>query len=251
MIGRFYLHVITAVGISLSVGAQTIPKGFVVPKCSISPDGRLGVTVPLFAEHDDSENPKNSVIELKTGKTLAAINTKFTGWDRMNHGGVLPCRWSADSSLLLWTVDGKWFPHAVVLLKFKNGVLEWQRDVTAIAEAETLKRTKKAAPDKYAKARKANTGSGSAYPEGFSIYVAVLDQISFPLHVRATLTADPKEIEGFPKLESNLTGTIDQEGRFTVTDFHVGSGYWREFVDTITGVESCNFDELYQNSDAN
>jgi hypothetical protein len=168
MIARLSLQIIIAVAMSLVVAAQTIPKGFVVPKCTISPDGRYGVTVPILAEHEDSENPKNSVIELKTGKTLAVIKTKFTGWDRMNHGGVLPCRWSPDSSLLLWTVDGKWFPDAVVLLKFKNGALEWQRDITAIAETESLKRTKTAAPDKYARAKKANAGSGFAYPEGLA-----------------------------------------------------------------------------------
>ena len=133
-----------------------IPAGFVVPKCTISPDGRYGVTVPVLDQHKDSENPKNSVIELKTGKTVAVIQTKFTGWNRMNHGGVLACRWSSDGSLLVWTVDGKWFPDAVVVLKFNNGALEWQRDVTAIAEAESLKRTKSVAPAKYAAAKKAN-----------------------------------------------------------------------------------------------
>jgi hypothetical protein len=156
---------------------------------------------------------------------------------------VLPCRWSPDGSLLLWEVDGKWFRDAVVLLKFNNGVLEWQRDIAAVAEAESLKRTRSASPDKYAKAKEANAGSGSAYPEGFSIEVDVLNPISFPLHVRATLTADPKEIEDFPKLESLLNGVVDSHGQFSVRDFHVGSGYWRQFVDNAAGPEPCEFNE--------
>jgi hypothetical protein len=243
MIARFAQIVILMLGIAVTAVAQSAPKGFVVPKCTISPDGRYGVTVPILDQHEDSENPRNSVIELKTGKTVAVIQTKFTGWTRMNHGGVLPSRWSSDGTLLIWTVDGKWFPDAVVVLKFKNGTLEWQRDTTAIAEAESLKRTKRAAPDKYATAKKANAGSGSAYPEGFSIYVAILDPVSFPLRVRATLTADPKDIEGRPKLESNLDGSIDDNGQFSVTDFHVGKGYWEKFAEPISVPEPCDMPE--------
>ncbi len=169
------LAVFISLAICFNAVAQNIPKGFVVPKCSLSPDGRYGVTVPILNQHEDSEEPKNSVIEVKTGRIVAVINTKFTGWNRMGHGAVWPCRWSPDGSLLLWEVDGKWFPDAVVLLKFNDGVLEWQTDITAVAEAESLKRTKRAAPDLYATAKKANAGSGSAYPEGFSIYVEAFD----------------------------------------------------------------------------
>src|SRR5205085_5446675 len=176
----------------------------------------------------------------------AVIKTRFTGWNRMSHSDVLPCRWSSDGSLLLWEVDGKWFRDAVVLLKFKDGALEWQRDITAIAEAECLKRTKGAAPDAYARAKKANAGNGEAYPEGYSIQVDVFEPIAFPLHVRATLTADPKGTGLIPKLESYLTGTLNQTGQFVVMDFRVGSGYWRKFVENRSPVEPCNFKELYE-----
>src|SRR5438105_2664218 len=80
----------------VSAETQNIPKGFVVLKCTLSTDGRFGVTVPVLDQHRDSENPKNSVVELKTGRTIAAIKTRWTGWNRMGHGGVLPCRWSPD-----------------------------------------------------------------------------------------------------------------------------------------------------------
>ena len=106
---------IATLSLGVTALAQHIPKGFVVPKCTLSPDGRYGVTVPVLDQHEDSENPENSVIELKTGRTIAVIKTKVTGWNRMAHGGVLPCRWSPDGSLLLWEVDGKWFRDAVVL----------------------------------------------------------------------------------------------------------------------------------------
>jgi hypothetical protein len=237
------LAVFVLLAICVNAAAQNIPKGFVVPKCTLSPDGRYGVTVPILDQHEDSEDPKNSVIEVKTGRVVAIINTKFTGWNHMGHGAVWPCRWSPDGSLLLWEVDGKWFPDAVVLLKFNNGVLEWQTDITAAAEAESLKRTKRAAPDLYARAKKANAGSGSAYPEGFSIYVEALDPLSFPLHIRATLTSDPKGIEGFPKLESYLNGIVDHHGKFSVSNFHVGRGYWHQFAESAHEPEECNFEE--------
>jgi hypothetical protein len=237
------LAVAAAFTVGLTAIAQNIPKGFAVPKCTLSPDGRYGVTVPILDQHEDSEDPKNAVIELTTGRIIAIIDTSRTGWNRMGHGGVLPCRWSPDGSLLLWEVDGKWFPAALVLLKFSGGVLEWQTDITAAAQSETLLRTKRTAPDQYAKAKKANAGNGSAYPEGFSIYVAAFDPISFPLHIRATLTADPKEIEDFPKLESYLDAVVDPRGKLVVTDFHVGSGYWRQFVETVNVPEPCNFEE--------
>jgi hypothetical protein len=215
----------TSAGLAMSAwAAENIPKGFVVPECTRSPDGRYGVTVPIFGEHEESEEPKNSVVEMATGKIIAVIDAKWTGWTRMAHGDVLPCRWSSDGSLLLWEVDGKWFRDAVVLLKFKEGKLEWQRDLTAIGQAESLKRTKRAAPDRYAKAKRDNAGNGAAYPEGFSIDVDVSDPIAFPLQVRATLTADPKATGFITILESTLTGLVDAAGKFVVKDFTLGTG---------------------------
>jgi hypothetical protein len=183
MIIRFAQLITIGLLTSVTAAAQNFPKGFVVPECTVSPDGRYGVTVPILDQHEDSENPKNSVIELKTGRTIAVIQTKFTGWNRQNHGGVFPCRWSNDGSLLLWEVDGKWFSDALVLLKFKNGILEWQTDILRAAQTTMLSRTKRAAPKQYVLAKKANAGSGSAYPEGFTIAVAAADPISLPLNI--------------------------------------------------------------------
>jgi hypothetical protein len=223
----------------ITAKAQNIPKGLVVPKCTISPDGRYGVTVPVLDLHKDSENPKNSVIELETGKIVAVIKTKWTGWNRQNHGGVLPSRWSSNSTFLLWEVNGKWFRDAVVLLKFNNGALEWQRDITAIADREILERTREAAPKKYVQARGSNAGSGSAYPEGFSIEVVVSDPTSFPLNIRAALTADPKEIEGHPKFGSELNATVDEHGKFSVKSFSLNDEAYEQLEETAPAPEEC------------
>lgn len=228
-----------ALAICAATFGQSIPKGFVVPKCTLSPDGRYGVSVPVLFQHPDSANPKNSVINLNTGKIVAVIKTKWTGWNRQGHGGVLPSRWSSDGTFLLWEVNGKWFRDAVVLLKFNNGALEWQRDITAITQREILERTRKATPKKYAELRDSNAGNGSAYPEGFSIEVVVSDPNSFPLNIRAALTADPKQIEGNPQLESELNATIDEQGKFSVKNFSLSDDAYEQLEETAPAPEEC------------
>jgi hypothetical protein len=188
----------------------------------------MGVTVPVLDQHKDSENPKNSVIELKTGRTVAIIRTRWTAWNVMGHGRVLPSRWSPDGSLLVWEVDGKWFRDAVVLLKFQNGAREWQCDLTANAHREILERTKRASPERYAEAKKANAGNGSAYPEGFTIEVLASDPISVPLNVRAGLTSDPKGIDGLARLGSELSAIVDEHGKFSVTAFHLNNDAYEQ-----------------------
>jgi hypothetical protein len=221
--------IVVTIGLTVSAAAQNIPKGYVVPNCTLSPDGRFGVTVPILDDHEQIANPKNRVIELKTGKVIAVIEAKFTGWNRQNHGGVLPCRWSPDGSLLLWEVDGKWFSDALVLLKFKNGAIEWQSDILRAAQTEMLIRTKHAAPKHYMLAKMANVGNGSAYPEGFTIAVAVVDPISLPLNVHAALTSNPKQIEGSPQLGAELTGFVDGRGNLNVTEFRLRDDAYERF----------------------
>jgi hypothetical protein len=234
---------VALVAVAISSQAGGVLKGFVVPECTLSPDGRYGVTVPLLDQQELLGNPKNSVIEVKTGKVVAVIKAKFTGWNRQNHGGVLPCRWSEDGSLLLWEVDGKWFSDALVLLKFENGVLEWQTDILRAAQTEMLARTKRAAPKQYSLAKAANAGSGSAYPEGFTIAVAAPNPISLPLNIQAALTSDPKQIEGFPRLGSELTGFVDERGNFKVDDFKMRDEAYERFQEKEQHRDLCPRDE--------
>ncbi len=202
--------------------------GFLIPEQTLSPDGAYGVTVPLTAEIKEEANPANSLIAIRTGRILAPILAK-TAWDHANHETILPARWSRDSSLLIWEVDGKWAPRALVVLQLKNDTVAWQANLLAQAQQAILERTKKAAPEKYAAAKKANAGHGSAYPEGFTIDVAVLDPTAFPLRIKAALTSNPKGIPDLPTLESNLDATLDQQGRFTVQKFSLRPGQSSHF----------------------
>jgi hypothetical protein len=227
-----------------------IPSGYVVLRCTISPDDRFGVLVPKLEELEHLEmttGAQNQVIELSTGSVIAVIRTDWVGPTRQGHGGVLPARWSPDNSLLLWQVHGKWFRDAVVLLKFSDGKLEWQTDITRAAQAECLLRTRRAQPKLYAQAMSDNVRNGKSYPDGFSVQVSVIGDLKLPLQIRATLTSDPKALEEPALLESSLLGFIDSEGRFQVSDFIVGSGLWQKYVEDAARADDklCRSDDLY------
>lgn len=219
-------------------------------RCTISPDGRFGVLVPKFEELENLEMtylPQNQVIEVATGNVIAVIRSDNVGATRHAHGGVLPTRWSSDDSLLLWQVDGKWFRDAVVLLKFSNGKLEWQTDLTRAVRAECLLRTRRAEPKLYARAMADHVRDGSAYPDGFSVQVSVVGDLKLPLQARATLTSDPKAVEEQALLESSLLGFVDSDGRFQVSDFTVGRGLWRKYVEDVAEAndETCHSEDVY------
>jgi hypothetical protein len=202
---------------------------FIVPKSSVSPDGRYGVLAPADWDHfDDNGKPQNKLVEMQSGRVLATINAE-TGLMQMNHGGILPARWSANSSYLIWTVDGKWAFRALVLLKIENGEVKWQRDLLKQMQQEILARSRKAKPRKYAAAKKQNAGNGTAYPDGFTINVKVRGEegapLTFPLLLHAQLESNPKEIEGFPKnaeLTSEMDATMSADGKLVVKEFHLG-----------------------------
>lgn len=204
---------------------------FLIPDYTHSPDGRYGVTVPIFAAvKDDETEPTNNLVEIRTGRVLAVIHAD-PGYDRaLNYHETLPSRWSPDGSLVLWEVAGKWFSDAVVLLRLENGRVAWQRDLLRLAQEAILSRTRKAAPEKYAAAKTANAGNGSAYPDGFSIDVEARDPIALPLRVRAVLTSDPKATGSVPKLESHLDAVVDEQGNLKVTDFGLGHATSRHFI---------------------
>src|SRR5262249_6024584 len=142
--------------------AQIVPTGYTIPDITLSPDHRYGVTVPGL----DTPNPHNSLIEVKTGRVLAEIQTD-TGYEPANHMELLPSRWTKDNSFLLWEVDGKWSDTALVLK------VEWQRNLLEIGQQAILARTKQAALGKHRAAKEQNKGNGSAYPDGFTVDVAV------------------------------------------------------------------------------
>jgi hypothetical protein len=185
--------------------------------------------IPVFhiEAAQEPDERMNKVVELRTHHTVALIQAE-PGYDRaLNFHETAPPRWSPDSSFLLWKVNGKWNPDALVLLKIEQNQAKWQLDVLKTAQQAVLSRTRTAAPKQYAIAKKANAGNGRAFPDGFTVDVTTdgenSDTVSLPLVVHADLTANPKQIEGEPNLVSHLDAIVTEDGKFVVKNFQLGA----------------------------
>lgn len=208
---------------------QPTSTGFTVPASTLSPNRRYGVIAP-DSEHHKEGIAQNAIVEMATGRSITTIEaeTEFVDPNIRGHGGhsQMQPRWSADNSLLLWEVSGKWFPTALVLIKIEDGVARWQIDLLKTAQQEMLARTRKSNPQRYAAAKKANSGNGSAYPEGFTIDVNAGDtptsSIRLPLPIHARLTSNPKHIDDLPTVEAQLEGTVEANGNVVFRRYHFG-----------------------------
>jgi hypothetical protein len=199
---------------------------YVTPSFTFSPDGRYGVMIPVW--HDEGaqqpDERMNKVVDLQTNRVVTVIHAD-PGYNRaLNFHETASPHWSADSSVLLWKVNGKWFPDALVLLKLKDDKERWQLDLMKASQRAILARTRAASPQPYSAAKRANSGNGSAYPEGFTVNVTTdEDKLAFPHHVLVDLTANPKGIEDFPaNLDSHLDAIVTPEGEYVVTKFRLG-----------------------------
>lgn len=207
-----------------------IPAGYSVLQFTVSPNGHYGVTAP-DADHYIQSAFQHQIVDLLTGRAIGLIRADTGLVDpkvRMNRGGINPARWSEYGNVLLWEVEGRWSPRALVLVKIAdNGnEIQWQLDLLKTVQKETLIRTKAVAPEAYAKAKEINKGSGSAFPDGFVVNVRANipadSTVTFPLPIHAGLTSNPKGdplSRGENELNSELDGTVDFEGKFTVKYF--------------------------------
>lgn len=206
-----------------------------IPESTLSPDGRYGVTVPNVQQYDAAllaeEKTKvptylNKLVEARSGRVLEVIKAE-NGMEHMNHGGIGP-HWAKDSSALLWVVGGKWFPRATVYLKLADGKVAWQTDILTKAQQEMLRRTRAAIPKAYAAAVRQNKGSGSAYPDGFTIDIDVPSENPvLPLRFSTNLTANPKNADWFPvdaEVYAKMNGVLEKDGSITWSGFRFWSG---------------------------
>jgi hypothetical protein len=200
---------------------------YITAPFTFSPDYRYGVMVPVW--HDEGaqepDDRMNKVVEVGTQQIVAVIHAE-PGYNRaLNFHETAPPRWSQDSSVLLWKVNGKWNPDALVLLKIEQNRAKWEIDLLKTAQQAVLSRTRRATPEQYEICKKANAGSGNAFPDGFTIDVTTDGEntktVSLPLVVHADLTSNPKRFPHFPNLDSHLDAVVTPDGKFTVKDFHL------------------------------
>ena len=116
--------------------------------------------------------------------------------------------------MLLWEVDGKWAPRALVLLKIEDGKIKWQHNLLQMAQQAILTRTRKFLPKGFvAIASKVDVQVNGEEDAPLSLPVAVhveLDSNSNP-------ALEPPPNSGY--VHSEMEATVDSEGKLIVKSF--------------------------------
>ena len=129
-------------------------KNYLITGSTISPDKKFAVIYPtLQAEEaaDSANNPegiKDHIVALQPFTILGELQTKYPYFQNESHGGI-SAEWSADSSVALITLDGKWGPHDVFLLEFRDSKLARTTNVLAKAHDRLLPDYRKSKAEPY------------------------------------------------------------------------------------------------------
>jgi hypothetical protein len=121
--------------------AEQYAKEYLIASRTISPDKKFAVIYPTLEAEEAAENAnhpeaiKNYVVALQPFNILGELQTKYPYFQNENHGGI-GADWSDDNSVALITLDGKWGPHDVFLLEFRDAKLA--RTTNILAKAHDL-----------------------------------------------------------------------------------------------------------------
>lgn len=212
--------------------APPLPKGYEISPNSTSPNGEFCVIEPTrdaffkAIESSSKINFYNAVVNAKTGKILEKVKDDYgihDGPQFINDHAL----WSPDSSTLVWVIDSKWGPSSITVFRLANRHVISQTDLRTPIDNELLKRTKKAHPKIYKNAVKENAGCGSWYPDGFTIDIHVSPLTTNDVIFTAALTADPKDVQGWPndaKIYALIDGKLGVHNKFTFTHFQCVPG---------------------------
>jgi hypothetical protein len=116
-------------------------KDYLIAASTISPDKKFAVIYPTLEAYEAAEKAnhpehiKDYVVALQPFTILGELQTKYPYFQNQNHGGI-SAEWSDESSVALITLDGKWGPHDVFLLEFRDGKLA--RTTNVLAKAHDL-----------------------------------------------------------------------------------------------------------------
>jgi hypothetical protein len=170
---------------------------------------------------------------------------------------------------MLWETEGRWQPAALVLVRIDDRKITPQMNLLKNVQDAILIRTRTADPKRYAAAKEWNKGSGSAFPDGFTVNVRVEGDkarggpkenvrgipIALPFKVHAELTSNPKRLHcpANAQLDAALDGIVKRECRFAVTHFQLRnkpfenatSDSWLELTDpTAAGAAPLDYGDL-------
>jgi hypothetical protein len=113
-------------------------KDYLVASSTTLPNKEFAVINPTLEAEEAAEaanHIKDYVVALQPFTILGELQTKYPYFQNESHGG-LDAEWSDDSSVALITLDGKWGPHDVFLLEFRDGKLA--RTTNVLAKAHDL-----------------------------------------------------------------------------------------------------------------
>ena len=97
---------------------------------TVSPDGQFAVTIPVRPKIiDDSDWPKNTIIEVATNRVVAELPTEtvFQG----DIARAIGARWLPDGSALIWYVVSHSSDDVLDIVRFANGAATSQTDLRA------------------------------------------------------------------------------------------------------------------------
>jgi hypothetical protein len=116
-------------------------KDYLVAASTISPDKKFALIYPTLEAEEAAEGAKHPerikdhIVALQPFTVLGELRTKYPYFQNQNHGRI-SAEWSDDSSVALVTLHGKWGPHDVFLLEFRDGKLA--RTTNVLAKAHDL-----------------------------------------------------------------------------------------------------------------
>jgi hypothetical protein len=113
---------------------------YLLPKDTVSPDGKYGLIFPDRQLGGDTDSVKDYVVALKPAQILGLIDGgDFEG---KSNGGY-EVEWSKDSSVALVTFESKWGPGGFFVLEFQDGKIsrltDLDRKIRSVFEPEFRK----------------------------------------------------------------------------------------------------------------
>jgi hypothetical protein len=129
-------------------------KNYLIAASALSPDKKFAVIYPTLEAEEAAENAnhpegvKDYIVALQPFTILGELQTKYPYFQNESHGGI-SADWSDDSSVALVTLDGKWGPHDVFLLEFRDGKLGRTTNILAKAHDLLLPSYRKSKAEPY------------------------------------------------------------------------------------------------------